>query len=69
MPIYLADAGHVADAALLLSALGASAAVQEAELRAGRCRDLGNHVHFCRWRQVGRLIDLLADDRVVGTVH
>jgi hypothetical protein len=68
MPIYLADAGHVADAAHLLATHGGDA-VRQAELRAGRSRDLGNHVHFCRWRQVGRLIGLLVDDRVTGTVH
>lgn len=68
MPIYLTDPRHVADAALLLATFGADAG-REAEARAGRSRDLGNHLHFCRWRQVGRLVDLLADDRVRGTVH
>lgn len=41
----------------------------EAALRADRSRDLGNLVHFCRWREVGRLIDLIRDDAVIGAVH
>lgn len=68
MPIYLADPAQVTDAALLLATFGVDAG-REAEARAARSRDLGNHLHFCRWRQVGRLVDLLADDRVRGTVH
>ena len=43
--------------------------VIEAAIRAGHMRDIGNHVHFCRWRQTERLVELLASDEVVGTVH
>lgn len=68
MHFYLTDAGHVADAAELIAVFGDSAAL-EAAIRAGRSRDIGNHIHFCRWRQVERLIELLATDEVVGTVH
>ena len=68
MHLYLADAGHVADAAALIASFGDSAAL-EAATRASRSRDIGNHLHFCRWRQVERLIELLASDEPVGTVH
>ena len=66
--MYLADARHVTDAAELMAQFGATAGI-EAALRAGRSRDIGNHIHFCRWRQVERLIDLLSSDEAVGTVH
>ena len=68
MEFYLSDAGDAADAAALIATFG-TAAGAEAEARASRSRDLGNHRHFCRWRQVGRLVDLLAAGTVRGTVH
>lgn len=70
MPIlpYLADRAHVHDAAELISRYGDDAGF-EAAARADRSRDIGNHVHFCRWRQIERLIVLLSADRAVGTVH
>ena len=68
MTLYLADAGHVADAADLIATFG-DAAARQASIRAGRSRDVGNHIHFCRWRQVERLIELLASGEVAGTVH
>jgi hypothetical protein len=68
MQFYLPDAGHVADAADLIATFGDSASL-EAASRASRSRDLGNHLHFCRWRQVERLIDLLAGTAAVGTIH
>lgn len=68
MTLYLADAGHVADAADLIATFG-DAAAHQASIRAGRSRDVGNHIHFCRWRQVERLIELLASGEVAGTVH
>jgi len=57
-----------AEAARLIERFGAFAAA-EAALRADRSRDLGNVVHFCRWREVGRMIDLIRDDAVTGPVH
>ncbi len=45
------------------------AAGGEAAARADRSRDLGNHIHFCRWRQIERLIELLSSDEAIGTVH
>lgn len=66
--MYLADADQVAEAADLIDRFGESATI-EAARRAGRSRSIGNHIHFCRWRQTARLIDLLASREVSGTVH
>lgn len=66
--IHLADRAEVSDAAELIASFGALAACEAAE-RARRSRDLGNFIHFCRWRQIERLIALLSDETVTGTVH
>ncbi len=65
---YLADRAHVTDAAELIAAFGDDAGF-EAAARADRYRDLGNHINFCRWRQIERLIVLMSVPRAVGTVH
>ena len=65
---YLADTREVADAAELIRAFGEEAG-SEAAARADRSRDLGNHVHFCRWRQIERLVVLMSIPRAVGTIH
>ena len=65
---YLADRAHVSDAAELIRLFGDDAGF-EAAARADRYRDLGNHIHFCRWRQIERLIVLMSVNRAVGTVH
>jgi hypothetical protein len=65
---YLADRGQVTEAAELIARFGDSAGF-EAASRADRSRDLGNHIHFCRWRQIERLIVLMSIPRAVGTVH
>ncbi|HYW16537.1 MAG TPA: hypothetical protein VE891_10360 [Allosphingosinicella sp.] len=56
------------EAAQLIERFGEYAA-SEAALRAGKSRDLGNFVHFCRWREVGRMIELMRDEAVTGPVH
>lgn len=68
MPLYLASRADVRDAVELVSRFGGGAAA-EAALRADRSRTLGNALHFCRWRQIGRLIALMAAEGPVGTVH
>jgi hypothetical protein len=65
---YVADPALVADATDLMAHFGGEAAF-EAAARAGRSRDLGNVIHFCRWRQVERLVMLLSGDAATGTVH
>ena len=65
---YLADSREVADATALIADYGEDAGF-EAAARADRSRDLGNHIHYCRWRQIERLIVLLSIGKAVGTVH
>ena len=65
---WLADVSHYNDAAQLIASFGDDAGF-EAAARADRSRDLGNHIHFCRWRQIERLIVLLSVERAVGTIH
>ena len=65
---YVADRAMLAEATDLMARYGAEAPF-EAAARADRSRDLGNVVHFCRWRQVERLVLWLAEDEPSGTVH
>ena len=65
---YIAATRPHHDAADLISRFGAYAA-DEAAQRADRSRALGNHLHFCRWREVGRLLELLGSDSAAGTLH
>lgn len=65
---HLCDPREVADAVALIALLGTEAGC-EAASRADRSRTLGNHIHYCRWRQIERLIDLLSVQHAVGTVH
>jgi hypothetical protein len=68
-PLHLPDASAAADAAELIARFGVYAA-SEASARADRSRDLGNVVHFCRWRQIARMIELLSSsDRADATIH
>lgn len=65
---YVADRAMLADATDLLARFGEDAGF-EAAARADRSRDLGNVVHFCRWRQIERLVLLLAEEDAIGTIH
>ena len=65
---YLADRRSVADAEDLIARFGA-AAEHEAASRASRSRTVGNHIHYCRWRQIERLIVLLVEEEPVGAIH
>jgi len=65
---FVADRAHVIDAMALIDEFGDDAGF-EAAARADHSRGLGNHIHFCRWRQIERLIILMSADRPVGTVH
>lgn len=65
---YLADRAELTDATDLITMFGDEAGL-EAASRADRSRDLGNYLHFCRWRQIERLIVLLSVDRAIGTIQ
>lgn len=67
-PSFVADRAMLAEATDLIAHFGEDAPI-EAAARADRSRDLGNVVHFCRWRQVERLVLVLSADEATGTVH
>ena len=65
---YLAHTRPHHEATDLLGRFGANAG-EEAAVRAERSRALGNHIHFCRWREVGRMIATLGTGRASETLH
>lgn len=65
---YVADRQTVAEADALIAAFGPDAG-DEAAARADASRERGNVVMFCRWRQVERLILVLAGPEPTGTIH
>lgn len=67
LPIFI-DSTHYGDAELLISNYGEEAGLEAAN-RADKSRSLGNHLHYCRWRQVERLCIILSIDQSIGTVH
>jgi hypothetical protein len=66
--IHLPDRSAASDAADLMARFGEYAA-SEAAARADRSRELGNVIHFCRWRQIERLILLLAEGGRAHSIH
>lgn len=66
--IHLPDRAAAADADELIRGFGDFAA-SEAARRASRSRSLGNVVHYCRWRQIERMIDRLAAGPLGETLH
>ena len=68
MSVYLPDRSAATDAAELMARFGDYAA-SEAAARADRSRELGNVIHFCRWRQIERLILLLAEGGRAHSIH
>jgi hypothetical protein len=65
---YLAATRPHRDAADLLQRFGEEAG-GVARARAAESRRLGNHIHFCRWREVERLIEALGEGRSGQTLH
>lgn len=65
---YLGGRKGFEDAAHLIELFGSNAGY-EAAVRADRSRDVGNHIHFCHWRQIERLIVLMSIEQPTGTVH
>ncbi len=66
--VYLPDRAAATDAAELITRFGAHAA-SEAAARADRSRELGNVIHFCRWRQIERMIVLLGSSGSGHSLH
>jgi hypothetical protein len=65
---YLSNRKSYEDAAELITLFGDNAGY-EAAARADHSRDQGNHIRFCHWRQIERLVVLLTHDAVLGTIH
>jgi len=42
---------------------------KEAAQRARKSRNIGNHIQFCRWRQIERLITMMNTQAAAGTIH
>ncbi|MEH6714660.1 hypothetical protein [Parasphingorhabdus flavimaris] len=67
LPVFI-DSTHYNDAEALISNYGEEAGLEAAN-RADKSRSVGNHLHYCKWRQVERLCVLLSIDQSIGTVH
>lgn len=67
-PVLLAHRGDAEEAHALIADFGA-AAQAEATRRAARSRNVGNVVHFIRWRRIGRLVELLTGREADATRH
>ena len=66
--VHLPDAAAAHQAAELIERFGGFAA-EEAAVRASRSRELGNVVHYCRWRQIQRLIEYLDAGGPEASLH
>ena len=66
--VHVQDRAALADATDLITHFG-ELAQMEAASRADRSRSLGNVIHFCRWRQIERAIEMLSAKDVTGAVH
>lgn len=65
---YISNRKSYDDAAALMAMFG-DAAGDEAAARADKYLDSGNHLRFCHWRQIERLILLLSYEHPLGTIH
>jgi hypothetical protein len=59
---------YVSEAEKLITMFGLQAGLEAAE-RAEASRNLGNHLQFCRWRQIERLVIMLSLETSIGTIH
>jgi len=66
--VHVPDRAALADATELIARFGVYAG-SEAALRADRSRNEGNVITFSRWRLIERVIVMLADKAVSGSVH
>jgi hypothetical protein len=66
-PLYV-EPKDVHEAEALIAAYGKAAGLEASE-RAEASRNLGNHINFCRWRQIERLVILLTLETSLGTIH
>jgi len=67
LPLYV-EPRDVVEAEALIAQLGTAAGIEAAD-RANASRNIGNHIHYCRWRQIERLIIFLSVKTTLGTIH
>jgi hypothetical protein len=67
LPLYV-ESRDVTEAQKLMVHFGAEAGLEAAE-RAENSRNLGNHLGYCRWRQIERLVIMLSLETSIGTIH
>lgn len=67
LPVFI-DSTSYSEAEQLIINFGEEAGLEAAN-RADKSRALGNHLHYCKWRQIERLCVLLSIDQTLGTVH
>ena len=67
LPVFI-DSTSFSEAEQLITNFGEEAGLEAAN-RADKSRALGNHLHYCKWRQIERLCVLLSIDQTLGTVH
>jgi hypothetical protein len=67
LPLYV-EQRDVVEAEALMTNFGKAAGIEAAE-RAEASRNVGNHLQFCRWRQIERLVIMLSIETTLGTVH
>ncbi len=67
LPLYVENR-DVVEAKILMECYGRAAGLEASE-RAEASRNIGNHLQFCRWRQIERLIIMLSVEAALGTIH
>lgn len=68
MDAFIASRAALDDACRLMAAHGDDAAFEAAILAEG-ARDRGNVLGFCHWRQIERVIVVLANEEAPGSLH
>jgi hypothetical protein len=67
LPLYVKPR-DVTEAETLIALFGQQAGLEASE-RAEASRNVGNHLQYCRWRQIERLVILLSLETSIGTIH
>lgn len=67
-PPFVSDRAHIAVAQELIDVYGPLAR-REAAARADHSRAQENVIHFCKWREIARLIDAFTSAEVNATRH
>jgi len=67
LPLYV-EPRDVVEAETLIDRFGEAAGLEAAD-RAEASRNVGNHLRYCRWRQIERLIIMLSVETTLGTIH